>query len=625
MVKNFALMAKVTLGVSDHTLEELINILRKLKCDMFDLTVNDEDFTEKTKIMINGNWVAFTSSAAKLVTILKQSRQKKIIPDEVSIVRDIVQNEIKIYTDSGRCMRPLFTVENNKLKMKESDVSKKMNFDTLMEQGFIEYLDVEEEESTLIAMDISYLKNSHMQYTHCEIHPSMLFGVAGSVIPFPNFNQATKNTLQSAMSKQAMSMNSLNNQIRMETLCHLLYYPQRPLVTTKSTKYISVFQLPTGANPVVAMACFTGYNQEDSIIINQSAIERGFYRSAFYRTYKSEENVTSANSTKSTICKPDSKDVEIFQEAVYKLDTDGIIPPGVTIEDEEVLVGRVLTPSDNKEKTTMETRGKFKDASLRSRRAEKGVVDLVIVSENSTGNKFAKVRIRSVRIPQIGDKFASRHGQKGTCGMTYRQEDLPFSMEGIMPDMIVNPHCIPSRMTIGHCFECLIGKLTAIKGRFSEDATPFRRFHVEEKADELHAAGYQRFGNEVMFNPYSGKQLGNLLFIGPIYYQRLRHLVDDKMYARARGPVVALTRQPTHGRSRAGGLRFGEMERDCIISHGISEFLRERLFIVSDKFRIHVCSRCGLMAVANIAKSIYECTFCKKVGVGGFRRPRFTR
>lgn len=224
-------------------------------------------------------------------------------------MRDIVQNEIKIYTDSGRCMRPLFTVENNKLKMKAHNITEEMNFDKLKELGFIEYLDVEEEESALIAMDITYLVSSHLNYTHCEIHPSMLFGVCGSVIPFPNHNQATKNTLQSAMSKQAMGMNSLNNQIRMETLSHLLYYPQRPLVTTKPTKYISVFQMPIGANPIVAMACFTGYNQEDSIILNQSAIERGFYRSAFYRTYKTEENVTSANSSMSKICKPDSKEV----------------------------------------------------------------------------------------------------------------------------------------------------------------------------------------------------------------------------------------------------------------------------------------------------------------------------
>ena len=235
------------------------------------------------------------------------------------------------------------------------------------------------------------------------------------------------------------------------------------------------------------------------------------------------------------------------------------------------------------------------------------------------------MRVRSVRIPQIGDKFASRHGQKGTCGMTYRQEDLPFTIEGIVPDMIVNPHCIPSRMTIGHCIECLIAKLAAIKGRFSEDSTPFRPFNMMVKAKEVHSTGYQKYGNELMFNPYSGKRLENLIFIGPIYYQRLRHLVDDKMYARARGPVVALTRQPTHGRSRAGGLRFGEMERDCIISHGVSDFLRERLFLVSDQFRIHVCSRCGLMAVANITKNTYECTFCRKVPIFLCRRPRSIR
>ena len=255
-----------------------------------------------------------------------------------------------------------------------------------------------------------------------------------------------------------------------------------------------------------------------------------------------------------------------------KLDADGIISPGKSIDDEEVLIGKVISSVDETSELDKKQM-KYKDASLQSRRAEKGFIDQVFLSSNQEGNKFAKIRVRSVRIPQIGDKFASRHGQKGTCGMTYRQEDLPFTMDGIVPDMIVNPHCIPSRMTIGHVIECLVGKVAALKGT-SEDATPFCDFNMNIYADDLHRCGYQKYGNEAMFNPYSGHQLESQIFIGPIYYQRLRHMVDDKMYARSRGPIVALTRQPTHGRSRAGGLRFGEMERDCIISHGISSFLR---------------------------------------------------
>lgn len=245
-----------------------------------------------------------------------------------------------------------------------------------------------------------------------------------------------------------------------------------------------------------------------------------------------------------------------------------------------------------------------------SRRAEKGVVDSVLISENQKGYKFVKVKVRSIRIPQIGDKFCSRHGQKGTCGMTYRQEDLPFSLKGVCPEMIINPHCIPSRMTIGHIIECLSSKLASIVGTFN-DATPFSSISVNDLSERLHQLGWQRWGNEVVLNPYTGISLQMPLFMGPTYYQRLRHLVDDKMYARSRGPVTGITRQPTHGRSRKGGLRFGEMERDCIISHGTAKFLKERLYDVSDCFRVHVCSECGMFAQANLENQEFTCLNCK--------------
>jgi DNA-directed RNA polymerase II subunit RPB2 len=290
------------------------------------------------------------------------------------------------------------------------------------------------------------------------------------------------------------------------------------------------------------------------------------------------------------------------------LDRDGIINPGAIIEGEDVIIGkitrRIVCDGASDELA--------KDASLRSRRAEKGQIDTVFISENHEGNTFAKVKIRSVRIPTVGDKFASRHGQKGTCGMIYNQEDMPFTLDGIVPDMIINPHCIPSRMTIGHVIECLVGKAAALVGNI-EVITPFEDFDMERKAEEIHNLRFEKYCNEALLNPYNGHMISSRIFLGPIYYQRLRHLVDDKMYARARGPVVAITRQPTHGRSRAGGLRFGEMERDCILSHGISAFLRERTFEVSDIYRIHLCSRCGLMAIADMENNIYECRSCDKL------------
>jgi DNA-directed RNA polymerase II subunit RPB2 len=286
----------------------------------------------------------------------------------------------------------------------------------LQEGGVVEYVDVDEEETLLIALDPTYLRNLKMRYTHCEIHPSMLFGVCGSLIPFPNHNQATKNTLQSAMSKQAMGINGMNTQTRMETLNHQLYYPQRPLVTTRPTRYISVNQMPIGANPIVAMACFSGYNQEDSIIINQSSVERGLFRSAFYRTYKTEEIHSSLNASNSRICRPEAKDINL--ERMQKLDGDGIVAPGRQVDNDDVLVGRMQVASGD---SILTSQPKSRDVSLRARRGECGIVDTVLMSVNSGDSKMVKVKVRSVRIPQIGDKFASRHGQKGTCGMTLRQ------------------------------------------------------------------------------------------------------------------------------------------------------------------------------------------------------------
>lgn len=244
------------------------------------------------------------------------------------------------------------------------------------------------------------------------------------------------------------------------------------------------------------------------------------------------------------------------------------------------------------------------------RRTEAGVVDQVMLTTDQEGNKFAKVRVRTVRIPQIGDKFSSRHGQKGTVGITYRQEDMPFTMEGIVPDIIINPHAIPSRMTIGQLIECLHGKVACCEGMNGASATPFTPVPVNKIAANMHKCGYQRYGNEVLYNGHTGKKLAAKVFIGPTFYQRLKHMVDDKIHARARGPMTNLTRQPMAGRARDGGLRFGEMERDCMISHGSAQFLRERLFHVSDKYRVHVCDICGLIAIAKLAKRDFHCRGC---------------
>jgi DNA-directed RNA polymerase II subunit RPB2 len=444
----------------------------------------------------------------------------------------------------------------------------------------------------------------------------MILGVCGSIIPFPDHNQSPRNTYQSAMGKQAMGIYATNFIVRLDTLAHTLFYPQKPLVCTDAMKYLHFREMPAGQNVCVAILCFTGYNQEDSVIMNQSAIDRGLFRSVFYRTYSTAEE-KSAGRPQQLLEKPNERSCANYRHgAVYdNLDNDGLITPGTPVTGRDILIGKTSPLSTLEEIVTHGAARQRSydraDASVQMRSTESGMVDQVVLTTNKDGVRMAKVRVRSVRVPQIGDKFSSRHGQKGTMGMSYRQEDMPFTVEGVVPDIIINPHAIPSRMTIGQLIECLLGKVAAVTGD-EGNATPFiNDVTVETVSSTLHGCGYQHRGNEVLYSGHTGRKLDAMVFLGPTYYQRLKHLVDDKVHARARGPLQLLTRQPAEGRSRDGGLRFGEMERDCMISHGAAQFLREKLFFQSDRFRVHVCDICGLFAEANLSSKTFNCRSCK--------------
>ncbi|RUS28055.1 hypothetical protein BC938DRAFT_482398 [Jimgerdemannia flammicorona] len=643
LVKNLALMSYISVGSAAAPIIEFLG-----EWTMENLEeLSASNIPDATKIFVNGVWVGIHRDPAELVRTLKELRRCVDISPEVSVVRDIREKELRLYTDSGRCCRPLFIVENQRLlinkehimKLAESreDDTQSYGWQDLVAGGIVEYIDAEEEETAMICMtpedlaesrenaetgmqpkerDVaSRVKSQNSGYahtwTHCEIHPSMILGICASIIPFPDHNQSPRNTYQSAMGKQAMGIYLTNYQVRMDTLANILYYPQKPLVTTRSMEYLRFRELPAGQNAIVAILCYSGYNQEDSVIMNQSSIDRGLFRSLFFRSYMDAEKKVGMM-VMEEFEKPTRESTLRLKHGTYeKLEDDGLIAPGTRVSGDDIIIGKTAPiPPDSEELGQRTTTHSKRDASTPLRSTETGIVDQVMVTTNQEGLKFVKVRVRSTRVPQMGDKFASRHGQKGTIGITYRQEDMPFSAEGITPDLVINPHAIPSRMTIGHLVECLLGKVSTLTGN-EGDATPFTEVTVEAISQALRAQGYQQRGFEVMYNGHTGRKLAAQVYLGPTYYQRLKHMVDDKIHSRARGPVQILTRQPVEGRSRDGGLRFGEMERDCMISHGVAQFLKERLYDASDAYRVHVCDLCGLMAIANLKKNSFECRVCK--------------
>jgi DNA-directed RNA polymerase II subunit RPB2 len=650
LVKNLSLMCYVSVGSESAPITDYMTGRQMELLEEFDPINNPQ----ATKVFVNGVWVGTHQRPAQLVAKVQELRRDGTLSFEMSLVRDIRDREFKIFTDAGRVMRPLFVVEHDVRKanagqllftrdhltklqnaakidtagMNDEDTRlAKYGWHGLLQDGCVELLDAEEEESAMIVMSpedleewremkagnppiahedkpkdkrLSPIKpppnNKISAYTHCEIHPAMILGICASIIPFPDHNQSPRNTYQSAMGKQAMGVALTNYALRMETMMNVLYYPQKPLATTRSMEYLRFRELPAGQNAIVAIACYSGYNQEDSVIMNQSSIDRGLFRSLFYRAYTEQEKRIGVNVLEQ-FEKPTRADTMRLKAGTYdKLDDDGVVAPGVRVSGDDIIIGKTAPiPSDTKElgqKTTLHTK---RDVSTPLRSTENGIVDQVLFTTNTEGLRFVKVRTRTTKVPQIGDKFASRHGQKGTIGITYRQEDMPFTRDGLTPDIIINPHAIPSRMTIAHLVECLLSKVGAINAS-EGDATPFMDITVDQVSNLLEAANFQKRGLEIMYNGHTGKKMRAQVFLGPTYYQRLRHMVDDKIHARARGPLQILTRQPVEGRARDGGLRFGEMERDCMIAHGAASFLKERLFEVSDAYTVHVCDICGLMS-----------------------------
>ena len=976
IVKNLAMMTHITLNSDPQPVIECMSELGVLSLEQ----VRHEEIAINVNVLVNGNWIGIHNEPEVFVSKLRNMRRSGIINIFTSIAWNIKMNQININTDAGRLCRPLYIVENNdllitddiikKIKNKELSWSNLLaNLDGGIGIGAIEYIDTEETDCSMIAMSYNDLKNNNpnneafYRYTHCEIHPSMMLGVVASNIPFCNSNQSPRNLHQGAMGKQAMGIYETNFNKRMDTISHVLHYPQKPLVNTRPSIFVNSNELPSGQNAIVAIMCHTGYNQEDSLIMNKSSIERGLFNASTYKTYKDKEKENSSTLEEEKFCKPEKfnpngtiKTRGMKQGSYDKLDDNGFIKVGSKIESNDVIIGKVLPL-----KQTAPNEPKFKDASTSIKDTVEGKVDWVYSYKND-GYKEAKVRVRSERVPEGGDKFActseftevlslegwksikdikmsdkvaildgdnvkyecplklheydydgkmyelrtqqvdltvtpnhrlwikgrnkdhfefmnaedafgkrvrhkkninhfepdewieetftipeytdkfnhirekididmndwltffgiflaegcandstvhiaaqkkrvrdvlepainnmgfilskyknnnwainnvqlanymkkyspgainkfmpdwvwqlnkeqsrlllssmelgdgytsksnnrfyytsskqladdvtrlalhagystnvrvpegrkkgtpyhftdkgrdqegitnadnyvitiiktktepqinhghskrqngqsekwidfkgkvycltvrtgifyvrengkpvwcgnSRHGQKGTIGILYDQEDMPYTKDGIVPDIIMNPLAIPSRMTIGQLIECILGKACSLNG-YEGDATPFTGVDVEDIADILEQTGFERYGTEILYNGRTGEQLKARIFIGPTFYYRLKHLVSDKWHSRSSGPYQLLTKQPAEGRSRAGGLRTGEMEKDALLAHGAAHFLKERLFDSSDKYVFYICKDCGMIAIANTVKNIFKCTYC---------------
>jgi DNA-directed RNA polymerase II subunit RPB2 len=586
-----ALSLRVTLGSYSLPLRNYI------------LQQEPTNFEKECKVLLNGEFITTTDNPSIILKELREMKLNSSVSFETGIVYDNELLEVRIYTDAGRCTRPLLVVKNRNILFVDN-LHRDLSFSQLVSDGIIEYIDGDEEEMALVCMKIENILND--DYTHCELHPCLMFGVSASLIPFPDRNQSPRNIYEASMAKQSIGVYSTNYQNRMDSYGHIMFYPQKPLVTSRITKELKLDDVPSGINAIVAVACYTGYNQEDSIIMNQSSIDRGLFRSIFYRTYKEDEKFN-GSVCKEIIEKPNKKRTVGVKFANYdKLDGDGLAAPGIKVSDDDILIGKTITLSQKTDMGHSE-----KDNSTSIRHNESGTVDKVLLSTNEHGNKMVKTRIRSIRIPEIGDKFASMSAQKGTIGMTYRQEDMPFTSQGISPDIIINPHALPSRMTIAQIIECVMGKSCALNGTYG-DATPFENSDPNAICNELYKCGFQSHGYETMYNGMTGQKMNSQIFIGPTYYQRLKHMVQDKVHSRRKGPIQILTRQPVEGRVRDGGLRFGEMERDCIISHGASAFLKERLMDQSDAYTIHVCKQCRTSAIHDYSTDENICNMCKQ-------------
>lgn len=620
LVKNLALSAIISVSVpSAEVIEKLYELGVVHVTDAKDSLKEDGG-----RVFVDGRFIGYVEDGDRLAETLRSLRRSGKLHPHVGVfsyaptVADAT-GRIYINCNAGRVLRPLTIVKDGKSLVTDEileKISKKfLSWQDLltnanpMSTGVIDLTDASEEENCYVALDTGGVTKKH---THVEIFPSALLGVAASIIPYPEHNQSPRNTYESAMAKQSLGFSTPLMNYSTYVRQHFMLYPQVPVVNTRAISLLGLEERPTGQNCIVAVLPFEGYNIEDAIVINKSSVDRGLGRTFFYRVYEAEAKQYPGGMRDNFEIPASDTNIRGYRgEKAYRLlEADGAIMHESVVVGGDILIGRTSPPRFMEEYKEFEVKGPYRrDTSVGVRSSENGVVDTIVVTQSSEGGKMYKVRVRDMRIPEIGDKFASRHGQKGVIGMLVSHEDMPYTEEGVVPDVIINPHAFPSRMTVGQFMESVTGKAAAVRGQVV-DGTAF----VGEKSDDVKSAlekyGFKYSGKEVMYDGRTGKKFPADIFIGVVYYQKLHHMVADKIHSRARGQVQMLTKQPTEGRARGGGLRFGEMERDCLIAYGASMMLKDRLLEESDKAEIYVCERCGLIAFYDIKQRRYVCRVC---------------
>ncbi|OHT02643.1 DNA-directed RNA polymerase, beta subunit family protein [Tritrichomonas foetus] len=590
LVKNFSLTAHVTVWADPSSARRTLFNVGVEEISLF----SGEEFLQNYVVILNGEPIGVTAEPELVCARFREARRHKWVDRYTAIWTSPPKRCIFVSSESGRVCRPLIIVKNRKSLLTQQMINdihdEKISFEYLLDNGIIEYIDVNEQHDTLIAFDEHQLPLD--DFTHLEIDNAQILGVCAGVIPCPHHNQSPRNTYQCAMGKQAVGPTALNIFNRIDKSTYFLCYPQQPMVQTRTIRLSKYNEMPCGHAAMVAIMSYSGHDIEDALVMNKASLDRGFGRR--YYLSKIDIKLKHYDDDRCDRIATINEDTELdrSQFQFENVDDDGLVKSGVMLQEGQVYANKFIPATV-----------KYKEARMRYSDNYPVKVHNVIVANSDRGLNYT-IKTRDFRRPELGDKFSSRHGQKGVVGLIVEQEDMPYTETGVYPDIIMNPHGFPSRMTVGKMIELISGKAGIAKGKIG-NGTAFSSDRVKDISEDLIAAGFSYSGKEILMSGITGEPLEAYIFFGPVFYQSLKHMVKDKMQARASGRTTLLTRQPTQGRSKKGGMRLGEMERDCLIGHGAANILYERMLISSDIYEADVCENCGLLGYNG------HCSECK--------------